>query len=69
MEIRDARLLVRALDMLVEQSNLPLHISTDYGTDEIRQYVVQICTGLVRDVDFVIRPKLISMFPELKSKD
>jgi hypothetical protein len=69
MEIRDARLLMRALDMLVEQSNLPSHIATDYGTDDIRQSVVEICTGLIRDVDYVVRPRLISMFPELKSGD
>jgi hypothetical protein len=66
MEIRDAQLFMKALDMLIEQSNLPLRIATQYGTEELRRPIVEICTGLIRDVDYVVRPKLISMFPELK---
>ncbi len=67
MELRDAQLLMKSLDLLVEQSNIPLRVANDYCTDEYHKCVVKICVALIDEVDYAVRPKLIRDFPELKN--
>jgi hypothetical protein len=69
MELKDARLLMKALDLLIEQSNIPLRVAHDYCTEELHEMIVKICVTLVDEVDHVIRPKLIKAFPDLKGWD
>ncbi|MGY3449263.1 hypothetical protein ACVILH_001605 [Bradyrhizobium sp. USDA 4353] len=66
MEIKDARLLMKSLDALVEQLNLPFYVAEHFCDAEIKDAVFAAFANLIREVDYEIVPKLIARYPELK---
>jgi hypothetical protein len=65
-DIKDARLLMRSFDTLVEQLNLPFYIAEHFCEDHVKESVFDAFAKLIREIDYEILPKLISKFPELK---
>lgn len=66
MNVRDARLLMKSFDVLVEQLNLPFYIAEHFCENEVKEAVHTAFTNLIREIDYVVLPKLTSRFPELK---
>ena len=66
MNIRDARLLMKSFDALVEQLNLPFYVAEHFCDDDVKDAVSAAFANLIREIDYDVLPKLISRFPELK---
>jgi hypothetical protein len=68
MNVREARLLLKSFDVLVEQLNLPFYIAENFCEDDVREAVFAAFANLIREVDYEVLPKLVSRFPELKDE-
>ena len=66
MNIKDARLLMRSFDVLVEQLNMPYYIAEHFCDDEVKNAVFTAFADLICEIDYKVLPKLLSRFPELK---
>jgi hypothetical protein len=65
-DIKDARLLMKSFDVLVEQLNLPLYVAEHFCEDDVKDAVGAAFASLIREIDYDVLPKLIARFPELK---
>jgi hypothetical protein len=68
MNVRDARLLIKSFDVLVEQLNLPFYIAENFCENEMKEAVFTAFANLIREVDYEVLPKLFTRFPELKEE-
>jgi hypothetical protein len=66
MNVRDARLLMKSFDALVEQLNLPFYIAENFCDRDVKETVFAVFANVIKEIDYEILPKLISKFPELK---
>jgi hypothetical protein len=64
--IKDARLLMKSFDVLVEQLNLPFYVAEHFCDDDVKDAVFAAFANLIREIDYDVLPKLTSKFPELK---
>jgi hypothetical protein len=64
--VRDARLLMKSFDALVEQLNLPFYIAENFCDSDVKEVIFAIFANVIKEIDYEILPKLISKFPELK---
>jgi hypothetical protein len=67
MDIRDARLLMKSLDVLIENANISLRVSHDYCDPDVHALVAALCADIVDSVDFNVRKAIMAKFPELKA--
>ena len=65
MNVRDARLLMKSFDALVEQLNLPFYIAENFCDSDVKE-IFAVFANVIKEIDYEILPKLISKFPELK---
>ena len=66
MNVRDARLLMKSFDALLEQLNLPFYIAENFCDSDVKEVIFAIFANVIKEIDYEILPKLISKFPELK---
>jgi hypothetical protein len=66
MNVRDARLLMKSFDVLVEQLNLPFYVAENFCDSDVKEAVFAVFANVIKEIDYEILPKLISKFPELK---
>jgi hypothetical protein len=64
--VKEARLLMKSFDVLVEQLNLPFYVAEHFCDDDVKAAVFAAFANLIREIDYDVLPKLISRFPELR---